>query len=61
MPKAKVDKEKCIGCGTCTVIAPKSFKLGDDSKALAIEPAGDPEEKVKEAQENCPAEAISLV
>jgi ferredoxin len=61
MPKAKVDKNKCIGCGTCVAIAPKSFKLGDDGKAQSIEPLGDSEEKVKEAAESCPVEAISLV
>lgn len=56
---AKVDKVKCIGCGTCTVIAEKSFKLGDDGKAEAVAPAGDPEEKLKEAMESCPVEAIA--
>jgi ferredoxin len=56
----KVDKTKCIGCGTCVVIAPKSFKLGDDGKAEAIEPAGDEEEKIKEAAESCPVGAIEV-
>jgi ferredoxin len=54
-----VDKTKCIGCGTCVAIAPKSFKLTNDGKAEAIEPAGDPEEKVKEASDSCPVQAIS--
>lgn len=58
MKKAVVDKTKCIGCGSCVAIAPKSFKLGDDGKAEAIEPAGDPEETVKQAIEGCPVDAI---
>jgi len=53
-----IDKEKCIGCGTCAAIAPKSFKLGDDGKAEVINPPGDSEEKIKEAVESCAVEAI---
>jgi ferredoxin len=61
MPKMPaVDKDKCIGCGTCTAIAPKSFKLGDDGKAQAINPVGDEEEKIKEAIDSCPVGAIKI-
>jgi len=56
--KIKIDKEKCIGCGTCAVIAPKTFKLGDDGKAEVIEPPGDKKEKIKEALDSCPVDAI---
>ena len=56
--KAVVDKEKCIGCGTCVALAAKSFKLGDDGKAQAISPAGDDEETVKSAIDGCPVSAI---
>lgn len=60
MVKPKVDKKKCIGCGTCTVLAPKSFKLGSDGKAEVISPPDDEEEKIKEAVDSCPVEAIKL-
>lgn len=56
----KVDKEKCIGCGTCTVLAGESFKIGDDNKAEAIIPPGDDEDTLKKAEEGCPVGAISL-
>ena len=59
MKKAKVDEDKCIGCGTCVVIAAKTFKLGDDGKAQAVKPAEDPESKVQEAIESCPVQAIA--
>lgn len=55
----KVDKEVCIGCGTCTVLAPKSFKLDVDGKAEAINPAGDTPEIIKEAIDSCAVLAIS--
>jgi len=55
-----VDRQTCIGCGTCIVIAPKTFKLGKDGKAEVIKPPGDDEEKIKEAIEACPVEAISF-
>ena len=58
--KIKVDKEKCIGCGTCVVIAPKTFRLGKDGKSEIIEPPGDDEEKIKEAVDSCPVDAIEL-
>ncbi len=56
--KVKVDKNICIGCGTCVVIAPKSFKLGDDGKAEIVKPQEDSEEKIKEAVDSCPVSAI---
>ena len=56
-----VDKNKCIGCGTCTVLAPKTFKLGNDNKAEVINPPADEEEKIKEAIDSCPVEAIKVI
>lgn len=56
----KVDKEKCLGCGACISIAPKSFKIGDDGKSEAIIPAGDDEATVKQAADACPVQAITL-
>jgi ferredoxin len=58
MPKVKVDPKKCIGCGLCTSIAEKSFKMNDDGKAEAIVPTGDSDAKIKEAIESCPVSAI---
>ncbi|MBU0597297.1 ferredoxin [Patescibacteria group bacterium] len=56
----KVDKDTCIGCGTCSIMAPKSFQMTDDGKAKAINPAGDDEETVTKAKDACPVHAISL-
>jgi ferredoxin len=56
--KVIIDKNLCIGCGTCVTIAPKSFKLTDDGKAEVIEPLGDDKKTVKDAIDSCPVQAI---
>ena len=58
--KVTIDKQKCIGCGTCASIAPKSFKLADDGKAEVVEPIGDSEAKIKEVVGSCAVEAIKV-
>ena len=57
--KVWVDKNKCIGCGTCVAFAPKSFKMGSDGKSQAINPIGDSKEAVQTAIDSCPVQAIS--
>ena len=32
--KIKINKEKCIGCGSCVSIAPETFDFDDDGKAV---------------------------
>lgn len=56
--KINIDKNLCLGCGTCVAIASKTFRLGNDGKAEVIEPAGDKEETIKEAIDSCPVSAI---
>lgn len=57
--KLIVDKEKCMGCGTCIALAGKSFKLGDDGKSIALNPPGDEENAIQSAIDGCPVKAIS--
>jgi ferredoxin len=33
--KAKVNKDLCVGCGTCAAIAPDLFEMSADGKAQA--------------------------
>lgn len=58
MAKIEVDKEKCIGCGACTAIAPDVFEFDDDGLAKAT--GNDITEDVKTAAEGCPTEAITV-
>jgi len=51
----KVNKEKCLGCGTCVQACPGSTKIGDDDKAEIID-----QDKLKECggESVCPFGAI---
>jgi len=60
MKKIIIDKNLCIGCGVCSTIAPKTFKLGPDGKAEVIEPTVDDEETIKKVIDSCPVGAIKL-
>lgn len=59
MKKIVVDQKKCIGCGTCALLAPKTFKLDKNGKVEVISQTASPKKKVNEAIANCPVEAIS--
>jgi len=34
--KYKVDKDKCIGCGSCTLSCPEGTEMEEDGKAVVI-------------------------
>ena len=53
-----VDHTACVGNAMCETIATKSFRLNENRQSEAIEPAGDSEEVILEAAENCPVSAI---
>ena len=59
MKKPVVNQQTCIGCGTCSSLCSKTFALQDDGKSGVIDPSGDSEEKIQEAIDACPVEAIS--
>ena len=53
-----VNKDTCIGCGTCAALCPEAFKMSDDGKA---EPTSQEESGcAKNAAESCPVQAISI-
>ncbi|MGW8816238.1 ferredoxin [Gordonia terrae] len=61
--RIRVDREKCCGFGTCTVIAPAVFDLRvDDNLAypLVDEPGVEHHEVTRQAAEQCPTEAIVI-
>jgi len=60
--KTRINKDACIGCGACNVIAEGIFEMDDDglAKATTSEVPEDQEENVKDASESCPTGAIEI-
>lgn len=58
--KGFVDKDTCVGCGLCPTICSEIFEMDDDGKAKASENeiADKLVEIAKDAEEQCPVEAI---
>ncbi len=52
-----VDQEKCIGCGSCTSICPKSFKMNDGGKSEPL--SQEVLDCTKDAESACPVQAIT--
>jgi ferredoxin len=53
-----VNKDLCIGCGTCAALCPDSFKLNNDGKAEVI--GQEDTECAQKAAESCPVQAIRV-
>lgn len=56
--KVEVNKDLCIGCGSCVAIEPETFEFNDDGLAEAKK--DEITDGVKEAAEACPVDAISI-
>lgn len=58
----KIDKNICIGCGTCEAICDEVFEINDETQKAEVKPDANlekNEECISEAIESCPVEAIS--
>ena len=53
-PSIEVDRELCIGSGMCIVYAPGTFAHDDETKAVVVDPAGDPIDAIRKRCEACP-------
>jgi len=54
-----VDRDLCIGAATCVAIAPQTFLLDSDAKAIILETTDqDPDEVIIDAARGCPTAAI---
>ncbi|MBU1177001.1 MAG: ferredoxin [Patescibacteria group bacterium] len=58
--KVKIDKEKCIGCGSCEAVCPDFFKMDDENKAYFKENKEGDRDCIKEAADICPLQAIEV-
>ena len=66
--KIKIEKEKCIGCGSCSAICPKYFEIDEEGKSHL---KGANKQKIEElevekvecaepASEACPSQCIYI-
>ena len=61
--KIRVDLDKCIGSGSCEMLAPDVFEVSDEGlcQVLSTEASDEAEGRVRRAIESCPTRAISTV
>jgi class 3 adenylate cyclase len=62
MLRARVDRHRCVGAGTCITIAPTAFDWheGNFAKAGVVDPASVEDELLREAAMACPTGAIVI-
>jgi ferredoxin len=60
-PTIVVDRELCMGSGMCIVYAPGTFAHDEETKAVVVDPAGDPLDAIRTAVQACPTCALRLV
>jgi ferredoxin len=59
--KVWVDRDLCIGAATCIAIAPKTFLLDSDAKAIFLNTTPeDTDETIIDAAKGCPVAAIII-
>jgi ferredoxin len=58
-----VDRDRCVGSGTCEALAPAVFEVDDDGVLTVLhpEPADDELSDVRDAVQACPTRALALV
>ncbi len=56
-----VDRDLCIGAATCIAVAPQTFLLDSEAKAIVLETAKeDSEDTIIDAARACPVAAIEV-
>lgn len=56
-----VDKDLCIGAASCVAVAPKTFALDNEAKAIILDTAiEDTSENIIDAAKSCPVAAIII-
>lgn len=71
--KVKVDRDLCIGAASCVAVAPKTFELDSEGKAVILKKDGsmtsdyvnyedinDDETNIMNAAKSCPVNAIII-
>lgn len=57
----KIDQDLCISCGTCELLAPKTFELNKNLKSQVKKGPYDKKEDIISAAQSCAVEAITVI
>ena len=57
----QIDRDACMGSGSCVFTALGTFELDDDGIATVVDASAAPEEDVLAAAARCPAHAITVM
>lgn len=57
--RIEADRDRCVGSGTCEMLAPDVFEVGDDGVVTVLRP-DDAGEQVQDAVQQCPTQALRL-
>ena len=58
--KVVIDRDLCIGIASCVAVAPATFELNGENKAVVIDINAADDETLKLAAQSCPTKAILL-
>jgi ferredoxin len=59
--RIEIDRDVCMGSGVCTVFAPRTFDIDDETKSIVVDPAGNGLQQIEAAAAGCPTRAIKVV
>ena len=62
MTRIELDRDRCVGSGTCEALAPTAFEVDDDGvlAVLRAEPGEEELPDVRDAVTACPTRALAL-
>ena len=58
--KVVIDRDACIGAGSCVAVGPGSFQLDAENKAYLVDPEKYDDDMLLLAAQSCPVNAISV-
>lgn len=58
--RVEIDRDLCIGSGTCVRLVPAVFALDDEEIAVVLDPEAVDDGKLQLAADACPTEAIRI-
>jgi ferredoxin len=58
--RVEVNREACICSERCVDLAPSTFEIDEHFKARLLPTPGDPEDVVRMAIDECPAQALHI-